>query len=83
MSCDDFYLVERTMYMNVSDEHRDAEVRNLAHLARSGRARGSHFVCGTLFWLGQHLVRWGQHLQRRHSNATSAPGRQSASPLAS
>jgi hypothetical protein len=32
--------------------------------------------------LGQHLVRWGQHLQQRHSSATSAPGRQSASRLA-
>ena len=83
MSCDDFYLIERSMYMNVGDELHDAEARNLAHLARSGRTRGSRFVCGTLFWLGQHLVRWGQHLQQRHSNATSAPGRQSASRLAS
>ena len=83
MSLDDFYLVEKSMYLNVGDELHSAETRSLAKLARAGRAHTSRFVCGMLVWLGGRLVRWGQQLQQQHGSAAPVSGRQSASHLAS
>ena len=77
MSIDDFYVTERTMYMNVSDEHEAAETRNLADLARADRPRVQRVCCAGLVWLGKHLMRWGQGLVQRYGTPAPVPGRQS------
>jgi hypothetical protein len=77
MSIDDFYAVERTMYMNVSDEHEAAEARYLADLARANRPRVQRVCCAGLVWLGKHLIRWGQGLVQRYGPPAPLPERQS------
>jgi hypothetical protein len=81
VSLDDFYLAGRTMNLRVAGEHEDAEASRLASMAMAGRERSQRLCCGAMSWLGRRLITWGQSLEARYSQASSAPVPQSAKHL--
>lgn len=81
MSFDDFYLAGRTMNMRVAGEQKDAEASRLASMAMAGHERSHRLCCGAMSWLGRRLIAWGQSLETRYSQASSAPVPQSAKHL--
>jgi hypothetical protein len=66
------------MELSVQEAHRWAETRQLQRQARAGRERVHRFYFHAMASLGHRLSAWGERLQERYSNESSAQATQSA-----
>jgi hypothetical protein len=82
MSYGEIYIAEQTMNRRAEEQVQDAESRRLKRNLLGGRQRWTGIYAGTMAWLGQRLIAYGEKLQARYDSSRS-PMAQSANHLAS
>jgi hypothetical protein len=75
----ELYAAEQTMHTRVKENVQAAEADRLKRQLLAGRQRWA----GTMAWLGQRLIAYGERLQAHSESTSSSPMTQSANHLAS